>query len=467
MSPALRVAIVGAGPAGLYAAGQLLEQIDVPVEVDLLERLPTPHGLVRAGVAPDHPLKKRVIDNLFGFYLDHPCVRFFGNVELGSTVLPADLAQWYHAVIYAVGANDDRRLGIPGEQLDGSYAAREFVAWYNGHPDFSERQFDLSSERAVIVGNGNVALDVARILACDPQSLRKTEMADYAIDALSRSAVKEVVILGRRSHMQGAFNNPELEQLAEMSSVKVELQNATLAPEQLRLEHELDWLARRKVSTLRELASREVQNPRKRIVFQFLTSPESILGNERVQSVSVRKNCLLGDTAEELRVEPTPEVAEIETGLLFRAIGYRGRPLPQLPFEESTGTIPNVLGRVQSNGEALAGVYVTGWVKRGPLGVIGSNKKCARETTQSLFEDAAAGRLDAAVLSRQAVAEALQQRSSNLVELSDWRRIDSAERLMGAQQSRPRVKFTNRSLLLQAAERSGPTMGKQGENTLG
>lgn len=448
---ALRVAVVGAGPAGLYAVGQLMDQVDVDVDVDVLERLPTPHGLVRAGVAPDHPLKKRVIDNMFEFYLDHPRVRFFGNVELGDRVVPADLAHWYDAVIYAVGASDDRKLGIPGEDLVGSYAAREFVAWYNGHPDFSDHQFDLSSERAVIVGAGNVALDVARILTCDLEVLRQTDIADYALDTLSRSKVKEVLILARRSHMQGAFNNPELEELEESSTVAVELRNAVLSPEQQSLEQQLDWIDRRKVATLKKLQQRQLANPEKRIVFQFLTSPDCILGDERVAGVSLQSNRLIGESLDTLAIEGTGEITEVATGLVFRSIGYRGNALADLPFDNSTGTIPNALGRVLQHNETLPGVYVTGWIKRGPSGVIGSNKKCARETISCLLEDFAAGRLKGDVLSAEAVEAELKQRCKALVTHSDWHRIDSAERLAGTAQSRPRVKFTDRASLLLAA----------------
>lgn len=447
----IRVAIVGAGPAGLYATSHLLEQLDLDIEIDLLERLPTPYGLVRAGVAPDHPEKKLVIDNMFNHYMNHPKVRFFGNIEVGRDISHQQLSEWYDAVIYSVGANSDVRMNIPGENLPGSWAAREFVAWYNGHPDYSHLTFDFSSERAMIVGNGNVALDVARILTLSPEELRKTELADYAIDALSKSNIREVIILGRRSHFQGAFNNPELEELEHLDGVDVIVDSGDLPLNKVKLFDDIDWQARRKVDTLERLVNKNNPNATKRIVLKFLSSPLEIIGDTKVTHMKVVKNILQGETLESLKPTASEHEEIIETGMVLRAIGYRGKALDTLPFDEPRGVIANNNGRIVQGQTPIVGAYVTGWIKRGPRGVIGSNKKCARDTVSCLLEDFRAGLLSSGHYERDDVAKKLEEQKSNLITMQGWNKIDKEERLAGRSQERPRVKQTEWSQLLTTA----------------
>ena len=445
----LRIAIVGAGPAGIYAAGHLLEDRNFDVEIDMLERLPTPLGLVRAGVAPDHPDKKQVADRLFNFHLQHPKVRFLGNIEVGTDVRHAELAQWYDGVIYSVGASSDTRMGIPGEELPGCWAAREFVSWYNGHPDFSHLQFDLSCERAVVVGNGNVALDVARILTCPIRELEKTDIADYALAALKTSKVKEVVLLGRRGHFQGAFHNPELEELEHLEGVDIIIDGEDLPSDNEVVLDDADWETQRKINTLRRLAGRPLTGADKRIVLRFLTSPVELVGDSKVQQLLVVRNHLEHDEHGNLKARPTEEESLLDTGLVLRAIGYRGNPFPGLPFDERRGVIANVDGRVCDNEDIVTGTYVTGWIKRGPKGVIGSNKKCARDTVRNLLEDFTSGKLPPGSLNKDELLEELQTRVPDLVPLSGWLQIDRMERQRGVDADRPRVKITDRSQLLQ------------------
>ncbi|MEO9461123.1 MAG: FAD-dependent oxidoreductase [Marinomonas sp.] len=432
----LRVAIVGAGPAGLYAAGHLLHQHDVTVNIDLIDRLPTPFGLVRAGVAPDHPEKKLVIDRLFDFYLDHPRVRFFGNVELGTDITHEDLDARYDAVIYAVGASDDVSLGIPGEDLPGSHSARDFVGWYNGHPDFRDLRFDLSGKRAVIIGNGNVALDVARILTLGPRNLSQTEIADHALAALTRSAIEEVIILGRRGPEHAAFNNPEIEEFADLEGIDVEVEGVDFDG----LSEQPVWNVRRKLKTLKQLAEAPSGLQEKRIILRFMTAPVAISGGAKVAGLKTITKTASGEQAN-----------TIETGLVLRCVGYRGAAVLGLPFDDARCTIPNEHGRVIDPNAASSGVYVTGWIKRGPKGVIGTNKKCALETVHCLLEDAKAGRLERSAPEIEGLEALLKQRKSDWVATDDWRRIDMAERTNGADQERPRVKISSWNELLQMA----------------
>ncbi|MCY4425941.1 MAG: FAD-dependent oxidoreductase [Halieaceae bacterium] len=436
------VAIVGSGPAGMYAIEHLLEQTDLNVEIDLYEKLPTPWGLVRAGVAPDHPEKKLVVDRLFNYYLNHPRVRFIGNVEIGEDLRHAELAQHYDAVIYAIGATSDAQLGIPGEELEGSWAAREFVAWYNGHPEFSHLKFDLSCKHAVIVGNGNVALDVARILTTSPETLAKTDMADHAMDALRNSHIEEVTILGRRGPLQGAFNNPELEELQHLEGVDVVVDVEDLPAENEVVLDNANWETERKVKALARLAARQVSDAHKKITYCFLTSPVEFVGDDKVEQVLVVRNHLEHVEKGKLQARPTEEKSLLGTGLVLRAIGYRGNPFPGLPFDEHRGVIENQNGRVCDKGNVLPGVYVTGWIKRGPNGLIGTNKKCAAQTVQKLIEDTHASPASEDK-SPAALVEQLCQRNPKIVYLNNWQQIDHAERLAGRVQQRPRVKLTS------------------------
>src|SRR2546430_7478258 len=421
----LRVAVVGAGPAGFYAAGHLLAA-SRPVQVDLFDRLPTPFGLVRAGVAPDHPKIKSVV-RVYEKTAAKDGLRFFGGVELGRDLHRADLLERYHAVIYAIGAATDRRLGVPGEDLQGSEAATTFVGWYNGHPDHPDRQFDLNCERVVVVGNGNVALDCARMLALSAEELRKTDTADHAIDLLASDAVKEIVILGRRGPAQAAFTNPELLELGELELADVIVDPADVeldAASQAWLESdESDKTSRENVRILREYAQRELEGKPKRIVLRFLTSPVEIQGDGRVERIVVERNRLEPREDGSLAARGTGEREVIECGLVLRSIGYKGIPIPEVVFDERRGTIPNIAGRVVDGEHQVTGEYVTGWIRRGPTGVIGTNKKDGQEAATSFMGDPKAGLLQPPA-SGGDIADLLAERGEEPVSWQGWERID-------------------------------------------
>jgi ferredoxin/flavodoxin---NADP+ reductase len=447
----LRVAIFGAGPAGFYAAGALLDA-ERPLSVDLFDRLPTPFGLVRAGVAPDHPKIKSVV-RVYEKTAAKEGFRFFGGVELGRDLHRADLLERYHAVIYAIGAATDKRLGIPGEDLRGSEAATTFVGWYNGHPDYCDHEFDLDCERVVVVGNGNVALDCARMLALSAEELRRTDTADHAIDLLASDAVKEIVILGRRGPAQAAFTNPELLELGEL-----ELADVIVDPADVELDEashawldsdEADKTSRENVRILREYAQREPAGKPKRIVLRFLTSPVELQGDGSVERIVVERNTLEPREDGSLAARSTGERDTLECGLVLRSIGYKGIAIPEVPFDERRGTIPNVVGRIVDGEHHVTGEYVTGWIRRGPSGVIGTNKKDGQEAASSLLEDAEAGLLNDPPNGGD-VADLLADRGVEAVTWEGWQRIDEHEQELGAG-VRPRVKLTRYELLHGAA----------------
>jgi ferredoxin--NADP+ reductase len=447
----LRVAVVGSGPSGFYAAGQLLSDGDRTVEVDLYERLPTPWGLVRGGVAPDHP-KIKSVSRIYEKTAKRPGFRFFGNVEVGADVTHDELASWYDAVVYAVGTDGDRRSGIPGEDLPGSWSATELVGWYNGHPDHRDLEFDLSGTRAVVVGNGNVAVDVARMLTLTAEELKVTDIADHALAALIASNVEEVVVLGRRGPQQAAFTNPELLELGELGDADIVVDPVDLEIAEDVREEAPDQTARRKVEILHQYAQRAPTGRRKRVVLRFLTSPVEILGDGRVEQVRVARNELVRGADGRLSARATGHQELLDASLVFRAIGYTGRPLRGLPFDERTGLIPNDGGRVLDAGAAVTGTYVAGWIKRGPSGVIGTNKKCAADTVAALLEDLEAGRLGGRALPSAGDVEAtLRSRVRALVDYTGWEAIDAAERGAGEPHGRPRVKLTRVDELLDAA----------------
>lgn len=450
----LHVAVVGSGPAACYAAMELTT--NPRVEVDIFDRLPTPYGLVRAGVAPDHPGTKGVTDQ-FDVVLGKPTVRCHFNVEVGRQVSHEELLAHHHAVIYAVGAAGDRALGIPGEDLIGSHAATEFVGWYNGHPDYADRTFDLSGERAVIVGNGNVALDVARILVTDPEVLAKTDLADHALEALRASAIREVVILGRRGPAQAAFSNPELLALGRIPNVDI-----VVDPEEAVLDaasrafidgDEAEPSQRHKVTQVADLARRRPDPAKKRIVLRFLTSPVEILGTGAVESVRIARNEMAAaDASGWLSARPSDVTTTLHTGLVLRSIGYRGQPVTGLPFDDRRGVVPNENGRVidPETGAPVPGVYVAGWIKRGPTGVIGTNKYCSAETVRMLTDDFAAGRLDDPG-DREDMDRLIAERALDAVDYQGWQRIDKTERAGGEPAGRPRTKLITIGSMLTAA----------------
>ncbi|UGT39162.1 FAD-dependent oxidoreductase [Nocardia yamanashiensis] len=448
----LRVAVIGAGPAACYAAEELLRRADV--EVELFDRLPTPYGLVRAGVAPDHPGTKSVA-SLFESAFRREALQYRLNVEVGKHISHEELLQHHHAVIYAVGAATDRKLGVPGEDLPGSYSATEFVAWYNGHPDFADREFDLSGERAVIVGNGNVALDVARVLTVAPDELAKTDIADHALDALRRSNIQEVVVLGRRGPLQAAYTSPEFLALGHLKGVDVIVDPVDLELDpasQAELDDaEVEPSLQLKYTLAQEYAAGTRNPANKRIVFRYLVSPTAITGDGKVQALEYVHNDLVEENGV-TRAVASDRTGVLETSLVLRSIGYKGEPVADVPFDEARGVIPNAKGRVQLDGETVPGVYVSGWIKRGPRGVIGSNRVDSQETVDQLIEDFSTGKLAAPQADRAALDALLAQRQPDQVGRDGWKSIDAAEKTAGKAAGRPRVKFTSLEDLLKAAK---------------
>jgi len=434
-----RVAIVGAGPAGLYALDNLLEQDRVPVTVDIFDRLPTPWGLVRHGVAPDHPEKKQIADRLFRPLLNDPRVRFFGSVEIGRDLAHRDLAHAYDAVLYTVGANDDNRLNIPGEDLPGVVAARSMVAWYNGHPEHAQLDVNLGCRRAIVIGNGNVALDIARLLARPVADLERTDIADHALDALRASRIEEVVVLGRRARIHAAFHNPELEGLDRLADVDVLVDpgdDGGLPP-----MIEGDGLVRR-MALLDRMAVRSRGAASRVIRLRFLSTPVRLEGHGRVERLVVGPCRVVADGVGSMVIRPTGRIETIDCGLVVRATGFRGARIAGLPFDETRGVIPSVAGRVVAEHGNEPSVYVAGWVKRGCHGMIGSNRKCAAETVASLLEDLDRRRGSSFEPAAGWVAALLASRGVNVVDRAGWDRIDRAERAAGRSSSRPRVKFS-------------------------
>ena len=441
MSGPLRVAVVGSGPAGFYAAAALLDA-DVPIEVDMIERLPTPWGLVRLGVAPDHP-KLKSVSRAFERIALKPGFRFFGNVEVGRDLTHQDLLRLYDGVIYAFGAQTDKRLGIPGEDLPGSWSATEFVAWYNGHPDYQDLPLDLDVTRAVVIGNGNVALDVARMLALTPDELAPTDTTDPAIEAIGSSAPAEILIVGRRGPAQASWTTQELKEMGELAGADV-----SVDPTELEGAVGMDTNSQRNLEVLREFAAREPTGKPTVIRFLFFRSPVALHGTDRVETIELVRN-RLEERDGRLVAVPTDEHETLECGLVFRSVGYRGVGLPEVPFDDRRGTILNEGGRVVDEPRT----YCAGWIKRGPTGIIGTNKKDATETVARLLEDVEAGRI---VHSEEATADAvgslLAERGVRAVVYAGWAAIDQVERVAGEKLGRPRVKLRTWKELLEAAD---------------
>jgi ferredoxin/flavodoxin---NADP+ reductase len=462
----LRVAIVGSGPAGFYAAEHLLKQEDAAVEVDVFDRLPTPFGLVRAGVAPDHPKIKSVI-RVYEKTAARDGFRFFGNVEVGRDLTATELIERYHAVVYAYGTPTDRHLGIPGEGLPGSHAATAFVAWYNAHPDFADLEFDLSCERAVVIGNGNVATDVARMLALTKEELEATDTADHAIEALGACNVREILILGRRGPAQAAFTNPEVRELGEMQDADVDVDPAEVDLDELSRAYldsdEANITIRKNVEIFTEFSKRKPEGKRRRIVLRFLRSPVEIQGDGGVERLVIARNELYRDDSGAIRARDTGERETVECGLVFRSIGYKGIGLDGVPFDQRRGVIPNEGGRVidPESGEHARGHYAVGWIKRGPSGVIGTNKKDAQETVDNLMADVKAGRVPAPELAgnRSAIVELLAERRPDAFSYQGWEAIDDMEQERGKPLGRPRVKFIRIEEMIEAARAGAPVSG--------
>ncbi len=455
----LRVAVVGAGPAGFYAVEALLKQKDLVCSIDIFNHFPTPFGLVREGVAPDHQSIKtvtRVYDKL----MDNPNVHYFGNVTFGSDITYADLAALYDQVVYAVGAQSDRHMGIPGEDLAGSLPATMFVGWYNGHPDYVNLNPNLDTERVAVVGIGNVAVDVARILLKDPDELAKTDIADYALDALRHSQVREVVMLGRRGPAQAAFTNVELKELGELKDVDV-----VVDPGDLELDEDSaaslakDRVAKRNVEILRDFALRQPTGAPRRLFLRFLVSPVEVLGRQgHVSGLTIERNRLVKDAYGGLRARGTGHYETLDVGMVLRSVGYRSMPLAALPFDEMSYTMMNVAGRVIRPQESIPipGQYCVGWVKRGPSGVIGTNKPDAVATVAAMVEDLPS--LPGVPDENRApskIEDLLRERGVAFVSWADWKVLDRYEVAQGAAQGRPRVKVCTVPEMLEII-RQGP-----------
>ena len=457
----LRVAIVGAGPAGFYATDQLFRTPGLVVEVDMYDRVPTPYGLVRAGVAPDHQ-KIKAVTAAFDKVAANPAFRFFGGVELGRHLSVDDLRAHYHMVLYTTGAQTDRRMGIPGEDLQRSHAATEFVAWYNGHPDYRDLTFDLSQERAAVVGVGNVAADVARILSRTPEELAATDIADYALEALSASHIREVYVLGRRGPAQAAFTNPEVRELGELAGADVSAQPEEVEPDELTrqvLERAPDRATQKKIEIIKEYARRTPTGKPRRLVMRFLVSPVELRddGTGAVGGMRLVKNRLYATATGTLQPKATDQVEDLPVGLVFRSVGYRGVPVPGVPFNDDWGVILNAKGRVldPQTKHPLVGQYTAGWIKRGPTGVIGTNKPDAAETVAGMIEDLARDiHLRPADPSPAAVERLIRERQPQYLSYQDWLRLDEIETRRGRETGKPRVKFTRVKDMLAALGRA-------------
>jgi ferredoxin--NADP+ reductase len=445
----LCVAIIGSGPSGFYAADYLQKQVHLSIKIDMFDRLPTPYGLVRGGVAPDHP-KIKSVTAVYEKIANKPNFRFFGHVEFGKDVSLSELQRFYHAIIFAVGAQTDKPLGIPGEDLVGSHAATEFVGWYNGHPDYKHLSFDLSQERVAVIGVGNVAMDVTRILARTQHELDSTDIADYAQVALAKSNVKEIYVFGRRGAAQAAFTNPEIKELGEMEGADcvIALDDVTLdeASRAYLASDKAEPKDTKNIEIMKAYAQRTTHDKPKKIILRFCMSPIEIIGDGQVQAIKMVKNELVLDDKGNVKARATEQTEVIPVGLVFRSVGYMGVPLPDVPFDNKWGVIPNDKGRVLQDGQAMTGTYVVGWIKRGPSGVIGTNKPDSYETAQMLLEDVQADKHwqpsddDISIL--------LAQRGIQVVTFEDWKKLDALETQHGSQQGRPRVKFTDINAML-------------------
>ncbi|MFN2106623.1 MAG: FAD-dependent oxidoreductase [Candidatus Promineifilaceae bacterium] len=444
----LRVAIIGAGPTGFYTAEHLFKRNDVVVEVDMIDKLPTPFGLVRAGVAPDHQ-KIKSVTKLYTRIAENPRFRYYGNVRFGHDLDLEDLRSHYHMIVFCTGAQTDNYLNIPGADLEGHHPATEFVAWYNGHPDFCDLEFDLSQEKVAVIGVGNVAIDVARILCLSREEMAKTDIADYALEALSNSNVKEVYVIGRRGPVQAKFTTPEIKEVGELEEADVftlpeEMKLDKLSQEQL--ASSADRGTARKVELLQSYADNEPTGKPKQLTLRFLVSPVQMYGDEegRVKGMKLVRNELYATDAGTLRSRSTDHFEDLEVGLVFRSIGYRGVPLPGVPFNESWGVILNEEGRVidPETKKPVTGEYTAGWIKRGPSGVIGTNKPDALETVDKMLEDLEAGR----VLHPEhpGIADAqkmIAERQPDYFSFEDWEKLDALEVKHGEETGRPRVKY--------------------------
>lgn len=452
----LRIAIIGSGPSGFYAADYLLKNSGLSVLIDMFDRLPTPYGLVRGGVAPDHQ-KIKSVTKVYEKTAAQAGFRFFGNVDFGTQLTLEDLQHHYHAVIYAVGAQTDKSLGIPGEDLSGSHAATDFVGWYNGHPDYRHLTFDLSQERVAIIGVGNVAMDVTRILASSYEELARTDIADYALEALKHSRVKDIYLFGRRGAAQAAFTNPEIKELGELEEA-----DAIVRPEDVVLDEASQaFLASpfaepkhaKNVDIMRGYAHRPPTGKPKRIYIRFLASPIELIGTECVEAIRMVRNTLVAEPNGDAKARPTEDIETLPVGLVFRSVGYTGVPLVNVPFDSKKGVIPNSFGRVTDTENVVVGQYAVGWIKRGASGIIGTNKPDSIETAKTLVTDAQAEQVWSPDSPLENIPTMLALRGVRFTTFADWQTLDALETAAGVAQNRPRVKFTSIEAMLHALNR--------------
>lgn len=449
----VRVAVVGAGPAGFFVSEALLKRTSPVFSVDLIERLPTPFGLVRAGVAPDHQ-KIKSVTRTFEKTAQHGRFRFFGHVTVGKDVSHEELLSHYDQVVYAIGSSGDRRLGVAGEELTGCHAATAFVGWYNGHPDFRDFPFDLGTKRAVVVGVGNVALDISRVLLRDRDELAKTDIADYALDALRRSPLEEVVVLARRGAAQAAFTTGELEDIAALPGVAVRVDPKQLEVDEATLAR-LDANAKRNLEVLKKLADAPRADAKRTLKLEFLASPAEVLGADgKVRGVKVERNALV-PAGDDVKARGTGEFFEVDAGLVFRSIGYFGQPVPGVPFDEKAGIIPNVDGRVKArDGATVRRVYAVGWIRRGPLGVIGTNKADGVAVAERVVEDVAVLAPEVRP-SPDELPRVLAERGVKVATYADWLALDRLEVEAGKEKGKVREKLTRIEDMLNALLREG------------
>ena len=454
----LHVAIIGAGPAGFYAVEELLKQTDLQVTVDLFDRLPTPYGLVRSGVAPDHQ-KLKAVTRQYEKIAQRAGFRFFGNVSFGKDLTLDEMLAHYHYVLFSTGAESDRRMGIPGEDLLGSFPATIFVAWYNGHPDYTHLQFDLSSvESVAVVGNGNVAVDVARVLARGVDELAVTDIAEHAVEVLRQSAIKNIYMLGRRGPAQAAFTNPELRELAELAGVDLVVRPEDLVLDPLSeefLAHQSEPMPQRNIETLTKQIAKGEGTQGRKLRLYFLVSPVEMLGTDRVEGVRIEQNVLVKDEQGNLKAQGTGEYQDLPCQMIFRSIGYKGHRLAGVPFDERAGVIPNSDGRVIDlvSGNPVPRLYVAGWIKRGPTGVIGTNKADANATIATMLADVQQGIVASEVnADAEAIPMLLANKQVPYVTFAGWQRIDQHELLRGKTQGKVRNKLVTIDELLKSAD---------------
>ncbi len=448
----LRIAIIGAGPSGFYAAESLFKS-HLNVKVDVYDRLPTPYGLLRGGVAPDHQRMKSVAKAYERIAVSNPNFSFYGNVKIGKDISVDDLRNCYDALIFACGAETDKKLGIPGEDLPGSYTATEFVGWYNGHPDYQSRSFNLKCKIAYIIGQGNVSIDVTRILAKNDAELSESDITAVAQAALADSGIQEIHLVGRRGPAQSAFTELEIKEMGELEDAEpvvnpadIELNEAS----HLELEDEKNHKARKNMHILREFAALSPAGKKKKVVIHFFESPIELVGNGKVEAIRLVKNRLEGEPGNQKAIA-TDETIEMPCDMVFRSVGYRGIPIEGVPFDERRGVFPNTDGRLIKDDAPMYGMYAVGWIKRGPSGVLGSNKPCSAKTVETLISDIASLQF-APARSNEQLLEKLKNAGVDVVSFTEWQNIDALEVEAGQKVGKPREKITIVPELLAAAK---------------